>query len=157
MRKKIKCSNSTPSKARKSDDPSGPVISSGGVNFKPPTLSSTFAHLRSLLSSVPPPHSFPGSIQCWVSPCPHCYTQLSLYSCRQRSRPLGWLTSKRSWDARYVRDLGMIVFQNPSIPVGCAPYIEALLTLLLLHRSVQSYSTNLSHFLTACTPFADPA
>jgi hypothetical protein len=54
-------------------------------------------------------------------------------------------------------NLGMILFQNPSIPVPATPYIGASLTPLLSHRSVPSCSTSPSHSLTAYTRFAVPA
>lgn len=130
------------------------------------TLSSlaTFTHLRlfSFPGSVrfcflrfPPPRSFLGSGGLGFA---FIQQALILYSCLKSSRRRGWLTSRRSWDARYVRQSGDDPLPEPFHSCAPAtPYIGASLTPLLSHRSVPSYSTSPSHSLTVYTRFAVPA
>lgn len=134
---------------------SGQVLPSHRPPSPPPFWFPRFSFFASTATFLGP------GIQCWASSplltlgCLHL--RLSFSSCLKRSRPLGWLTSRRSWDARYVRNLTMIIFQNLSIPVTCTPYIAVLLMSLVVYRSARSCSTSPSHSLTVCTRFVVPA
>lgn len=145
-------------------DESGTTISSSGVRSGSPEPPTTFTSAF-LVSSVQllrfhrhVPWTWDpvlGFLPLLTLGCLHL--RLSFSSCLKRSRPLGWLTSRRSWDARYVRNLTMIIFQNLSIPVTCTPYIAVLLMSLVVYRSARSCSTSPSHSLTVCTRFVVPA